>query len=55
MENNFLLTYNNEKSGVTFQTFQWFKTEQELRDFVKEWQIEVIEATKIMSSKELKF
>lgn len=55
MDNNFLLTYNDTKGGITFQTFQWFETEQELRDYVKEWQIEVVEATEIMSSRELKF
>jgi hypothetical protein len=55
MDNNFLLTYEDTRKDVVFQTFQWFETEEELRDYVKEWNTKVIEAVEIKDCKQLKF
>lgn len=41
MDKTYLLTYSSEKEGTTFA---WFDTEIELREFVEEYAVKVIDA-----------
>jgi hypothetical protein len=50
MDKLFLLTYYSEKEGTTFT---WFDTEIELRDFVEDHQVKVIDAIYIRDYEEL--
>ena len=51
MDKDYLLTYQSAKSHE-FQ-YEWFETEEELREFVIVNKIEVIDAIKIIVEKEI--
>ena len=58
MDRNYLLTYDKEISILgnkmyTVKTYEWFEDEDEMNDFIEDWDIEPIEKLLIYSAEDL--